>query len=661
MSVTYGFYNSVNGDRKYDAVQMSNIFDGIIRDGVFQHLGTAMMVIESEGMIVNVGIGRAWFNHTWTLNDALLPLEVPISEVILNRIDVVVLEVDARENIRANSIKIIKGTPASSPKNPEMIKTNDRWQYPLAYIQVNAGVTAIRQADITNMIGTDDCPFISGILKTISIDQVLPQWRDELDRFMENEEARCSIMFEALKESILSNKAALDKWIASEETEFIEWFESKKNQLNGDVAGKLQIQIDKLNIKTYTGNSGIYKGIRPIDSKIESIYSSMEEWSVLMYSLGNENDPMYAQNKDLFDVIKNIIDCPCMYVEIHRCLSRSYGIAISGLTTGTTPFTVQFGISNIGKVDIKKVLPMFNHSVLTIASEPIYHGTTITVNTVSGTKTYTQAVTDAFNTFYLTDIGTYTISNTLNDRTQTIDIPYFGKYSMTLKNKVPVTINGAPEETITFSSGDKVVLDANGTKTGYEIEPTATAATGSISGYTKGISVEEIESGTINVWKGKALYWYGRECIPWIPDNPITVSGAITYGTITLTKNSNDLTLNKPQTTYSWGGQFVTKDKIDMTNYKLLCAHAVKVQKYGGTNGNFTSQIAAATGYVWQNGLSAENFIYGEKSNDTDITKEVDITNVNGENYARLTLICTAGTSANVSSGNMTVDAVWLE
>ena len=89
MSVTYGFYNSKNHDRRYDAIQMSSIFDGIIRDGVLQHFGTAMMVKESEGMMVNVGIGRAWFNHTWTLNDALLPLTLPLSEVILNRIDAV--------------------------------------------------------------------------------------------------------------------------------------------------------------------------------------------------------------------------------------------------------------------------------------------------------------------------------------------------------------------------------------------------------------------------------------------------------------------------------------------------------------------------------------------------------------------------------------------
>ena len=183
MSVTYGFYNSKNKDRRYDAIQMSSIFDGIIRDGVFQHVGTAMMVKESTGMMVNVGIGRAWFNHTWTLNDALLPLTVSQSEVILNRIDAVVLEVDARESVRANAIKIIKGTPATNPVKPTMVKTNERWQYPLAYIRVKSGVTSIRQADITNTVGTSECPFVTAPLEKMSIDNLIAQWKDQWDLF----------------------------------------------------------------------------------------------------------------------------------------------------------------------------------------------------------------------------------------------------------------------------------------------------------------------------------------------------------------------------------------------------------------------------------------------------------------------------------------------
>lgn len=187
MSVTFGFYNSKEGDRRYDAIQMSSIFDGIIQDGILQHVGTAMVVKESEAMIINVGIGRAWFNHTWTLNDALLPLVVPQSEILLNRYDAVVLEVDSREAVRANDIKIIKGTPASNPTKPTMVKTNDRWQYPLAYIYVGAGVTSIRQANITNCVGTSECPFVTAPLDKVEIDDLIAQWQDQWKEFYEKQ------------------------------------------------------------------------------------------------------------------------------------------------------------------------------------------------------------------------------------------------------------------------------------------------------------------------------------------------------------------------------------------------------------------------------------------------------------------------------------------
>ena len=62
MSLTSGFFNSVNQDRRYNAEQMSAIFDGVINDGVFANIGTAFEVKASSGYTVNIGIGRAWFN-----------------------------------------------------------------------------------------------------------------------------------------------------------------------------------------------------------------------------------------------------------------------------------------------------------------------------------------------------------------------------------------------------------------------------------------------------------------------------------------------------------------------------------------------------------------------------------------------------------------------
>lgn len=231
MSVTYGFYNSLNGDRKYNAEQVSSLFDGLIIDGVFASIGTAFAVKATTGITVNVGIGKAWFNHTWTLNDSILPLEAPEAEVLLDRIDAVVLEVDATESVRANSIKFVKGTPSSAPSNPTLTNEGTVHQYPLCYIYRKFGSSAITQADITNMVGTESTPFVTAMLQTISLDELLGQWQSELDQFVD------------------ARQDEVDQWIASEESDFTEWFDQMKDQLGEDAAGNLQNQINKDEIK----------------------------------------------------------------------------------------------------------------------------------------------------------------------------------------------------------------------------------------------------------------------------------------------------------------------------------------------------------------------------------------------------------------------------
>lgn len=177
--LTYGFYNSLNHDRRYDAEQVSSIFDGIIKDGVYMAIGNHLNVIQGTGMMILVDTGRAWFNHTWTLNDARLPIMIPQSEVILRRIDAVVLEVNHETGVRANSIKVVKGTPSSNPQRPVMKNTQTVHQYPLAFVNVAAGATTIRQADITNMVGTSQTPFVTGVIQTMNIDTLVAQWRDQ--------------------------------------------------------------------------------------------------------------------------------------------------------------------------------------------------------------------------------------------------------------------------------------------------------------------------------------------------------------------------------------------------------------------------------------------------------------------------------------------------
>lgn len=260
MSVSSGFFNSLNGDRKYNAAQMSAIFDGLIIDGVFASIGTAFAVKAAGGLTVNVGIGKAWFDHTWTVNDSILPMTAPEAEVLLDRIDAVVLEVNGMESVRENTIKFVKGNPSSTPSRPTLTNEGNVHQYPLCYIYRKYGTAVINQADITPMVGTESTPFVTGILQTISLDELLGKWQDELDRFTDarsqevddwiaREESDFTAWFNKMKADLQQEQTVLDQWIASEQADFLAWYNQMKDQLSGDVAGNLQLEIDKEEVK----------------------------------------------------------------------------------------------------------------------------------------------------------------------------------------------------------------------------------------------------------------------------------------------------------------------------------------------------------------------------------------------------------------------------
>ena len=260
MSVSSGFFNSLNGDRKYNAAQMSAIFDGLIIDGVFASIGTAFAVKAAGGLTVNVGIGKAWFDHTWTVNDSILPMTAPEAEVLLDRIDAVVLEVNGTESVRENTIKFVKGNPSSAPSRPTLTNEGNVHQYPLCYIYRKYGTAVINQADITPRVGTESTPFVTGILQTISLDELLGKWQDELDRFTDarskevddwiaQEESDFTAWFNKMKADLQQEQTVLDQWIASEQADFLAWYNQMKDQLSGDVAGNLQLEIDKEEVK----------------------------------------------------------------------------------------------------------------------------------------------------------------------------------------------------------------------------------------------------------------------------------------------------------------------------------------------------------------------------------------------------------------------------
>lgn len=145
MAVTYGFFDSVNGDRTYNADQMSKFYNGIVTSGVFQHVEGGLAVSAGSGMTVSVATGRAVVNNRWVDNSAALTLSIGAASSTYARIDAVVIKLSM--NSRFIDIYVKAGEAASSPVAPTMDRADGVYEMALAYVNVAAGATSVTVTD----------------------------------------------------------------------------------------------------------------------------------------------------------------------------------------------------------------------------------------------------------------------------------------------------------------------------------------------------------------------------------------------------------------------------------------------------------------------------------------------------------------------------------
>lgn len=201
MAITYGFFNSVDGDRKYNAEQMSTYFDGLVSDGIFQSVGKKFSVTAGAGLTVNVDTGRALIECHWLKNDNVLPISLDSADVQNDRKDLIVIKLDY--SARTMGVEYISG--AESVKNTETVK-----YLTLAKITVPAGATSITQANIKDYRGSALCPWVTGLVKQV----------DTADLFSQYEKA-----YEEMVQQMIN-------WWADRRNAFDTWFNNLTSTLN---------------------------------------------------------------------------------------------------------------------------------------------------------------------------------------------------------------------------------------------------------------------------------------------------------------------------------------------------------------------------------------------------------------------------------------------
>lgn len=356
MSLSCGFYNSVDHDRRYDARDFSRLINCLINDGIMANVDDCFVVNavkSSSGGDTNqitIGSGLAWFNNTWSYNDTAYLMDLPLSDVVSKRIDAVVLEIDETNSVRDNRFLIVSGTAGSTPQKPILINTELIHQHPLCYITRSANIENISQANIENVIGTDETPFAVGVLQVISIDKLLGQWQGQMDDFTKemmlnfsqwasdqqdefenwssNQKRDFAVWYAGWKKTLdgmlASGAEELKDWNNAAEKMFSDWFSQIQTELSGDVAGNLQLQINSDEIgriltagfpdgvKTISEDGRIIKTVASDGRTLTKTFNS--SFSELVAVLAAKDGGLIARQVKQFDSSGRIITTSVTYM-----------------------------------------------------------------------------------------------------------------------------------------------------------------------------------------------------------------------------------------------------------------------------------------------------------------------------------------------------------
>lgn len=359
MAVSSGFYNSVSGDRKYTAEQLSSIFDGIIEDGVYASIYDAtdespkpfkIVPDEEHDLTVIVKKGRCWFNHTWLYNDGDISLTLSAAPSSgQSRIDTVVIRVDTEDRI--NTIEVLAGTAASSDPVASTLSTgtNGVYEYELGKIEIDSSTTIISSTDIDQTAIGTTTPYVTAPVQSISLSDYLGTWNDQFDNWLDSQESRVD-NFMANISGLMTQEQATYLQLQIDSLHMI--------QLTGEYDVTTDALIGKYvvctnGVRTFTAtttDSGevVFEiGDRRADSSQGIAYDScLGSWSMTMYKSSSDLTPLGSTQ-----IINTYYygNYPAVTIggEIEPEYDLAFGLTVNGTTYTFDENSASSSVSNV--------------------------------------------------------------------------------------------------------------------------------------------------------------------------------------------------------------------------------------------------------------------------------------------------------------------------
>ena len=165
-----GLFNSLNGDRKYNAERFAEYFASFLSDGIFNGGEFLRPYVNGGDLLIRVKPGKAWIKgYYYSLSDADKIIPLSNAHMTLPRIDRIVLRLDLSITGRNIQTVIKEGIPSSNPAIPALTRDFTGagiFELSLGRVLVPASATGINPANVTDeRLNASVCGLVNSLIQ----------------------------------------------------------------------------------------------------------------------------------------------------------------------------------------------------------------------------------------------------------------------------------------------------------------------------------------------------------------------------------------------------------------------------------------------------------------------------------------------------------------
>lgn len=274
-------------DRAITSAPLRKLIAKLLTDGILPNPSTNLQVEAGSGMNVVVNPGFAICAGGLKLEENHRTLAIQAADSNYDRIDTVVLRWNDNDSERICDLYIVEGIPAASPLRPKLTRTESIWELGLADLFVNKNSSAISNQRITDTrYETARCGIISAI--------------SEFDT---------TTLYQQVQADLAGFKA-------SEQADFITWFNDIKGQLSEDAAGNLQKQIGTLESLKTEVKTNLVNALNWVVDKTSGVIAKLGSADISKIGDGTVTGAIVNNKEAIEDVSQSLNNSKKTYINL---------------------------------------------------------------------------------------------------------------------------------------------------------------------------------------------------------------------------------------------------------------------------------------------------------------------------------------------------------